>query len=250
MRIFITKENLVLPFELLLDVEKSSIPFSTEVTETSMVLPGVSGENQLDRRYAAKIHSLVFRSWPQATVDEKDMLIKQINELWVDCVDEPHELHYERFDRTYYVKAVGVPERPVEYSDWLEFSIPLKAHDPYGYKDGEFKALNAGEIISNLGNVEVPARIEFTGPCTNPSVTINGIVYGFTGTVPNGQILRVDAKGYTVDFYNPITGFSTFANTVGWNGNFLEIPAHGKMEIQAVTNAPGRHITYWRHRYA
>lgn len=250
LRIYIDLDNFVWPWGLLLNVDKSSIPFSTEVSETSVSMPGVDGEIQVDNRYAAGMHNLVLWSWPDVTRDEKDMLYSQINEFLVQGKDTNQELHYERFEKTFYVRTVGTPERPTETAGLIEFSLPLKAHDPFGYKDNWFTARNVGEFINNQGNQKTPARIEFVGPCTNPSVTINGTVYGFTGSVPNGQILRADAKGYSVDFFNPITKTSTYENTKNWNGNFLTIPSLAKMEIQAISNAAGKHTTFWRSRWA
>lgn len=239
-----------MPWGLLLNVDQSTIPFSTPVSESVASVPGVDGENQLDNRYESTMHNLVLWSWPSVTKDEKNMLYEQINSFLVAGKNSNQELHYERLGRTFYVRTVGTPERPYENAGRIEFSLPLKAHDPFGYRDGEFSVRNTGEFISNSGNVSTPARIEFTGPCVNPSVTINGVAYKYAGSVPNGQILRVNADGHTVDFFNPTTGASSYENTLGWSENFLIIPASSKLAVQDITNASGKVAIFWRNRWA
>lgn len=238
---------------MILARKESTLPFMTEIVETATSMPGVPGSVQLDWRYAPKAFILVILNSVPYTPEQKKTVKSQINDLWVAGAEREHEIIFVPEGRTYNVKSVGVPEKINESAFYIKYALPFVAHDPYGYsgpKDLEFKAYNVGDIINNRGNDWTPARIEFTGPCTNPSVTINGTVYAYNGTVQNGSTLRVDRNGFTVDLYNPETGAATSANNVGWNGNFLEIPATTKLKIDDIQNAAGKHTVYWRDRYA
>lgn len=251
MRIIVTKENIVYPFKLLLNTSDSDIPFSTEIDETSVTLPGVDGEVQVDNRYASKVHQLVLRSWPNISEVEKISLHNDINRFLVSARNQDQELYYERFRRTYYVRAVGMPEKPNEYATWIEFTLPLKAHDPYGYQDNGtqlgFSHRGLG-VLTNRGLNETPAIVEFAGPCTNPSVTVNGTAYRYSGSIANGYVLRADARDYTVSIIRTSDSVYTNANFY-WNDNFLMLPP-GPSEVQKIENAEGKATIYWRNRWA
>lgn len=247
MRIIIDKDNFVYPFKMFLNTESSDIPYSTEVEETTVSMPGVDGEKQVDNRYAAKPHTLVLRSPPDIDYDEKLALHNEINRFWVLARNADQEVFWERLRRTYYVRAVGQPVKPYEYASWIEFSLPLKAHDPFGYQDGEFTA-RGEEPINNRGNVHTPARIEFVGPVTDPAVTVNGTVYRYTGSIASGFTLKADASDYSVFMVNNSTSATANAN-INWNGNFLNL-APGISAVQSIENAQGKMLIAWRNRWA
>lgn len=246
MRIKILLENIVLPFRMLLNTESSDIPYSTEVEETTVSMPGVDGEKQVDNRYTAKPHTLVLRSWPDITLDEKNALYNEIGRFLAQAKDTDQEIYYERLKRTYYARIVGRPEKPNEYANWIEFTLPLKSHDPFGYQDGEFTQRGIG-AFTNRGTQTTPARIEFTGPCNYPSVTVNGTVYRYNGNVSNGYTLRADARNYSVDMVSNTTNIATNANLL-WNDNFLTL-APGPSEVQSIENADGKMTIFWRNRW-
>lgn len=246
MRLYVTRENIVLPFKLLLNTEESDIPLGAEVSEATETIPGMDGEFQVDSRFEPGLHTLVLRSWPDITGAEKDALVAQMQTFWAGAKSTPQQLHYERTRRTYTVKAVGRPERPQEYASWIEFVLPLKAHDPHGYADGESYMAGFG-LCDNKGNVATPARIEFAGPVNAPSLVAAGVQYRYSETVPAGTVLRVDAKDSTALLRNLNTGAESNAN-LQWNGNFLTLPP-GYTSVTAVSAPASACRIFWKNRW-
>lgn len=246
MRINITPENIILPFKTLLDPTSSSIPFMPDVSEETDTVPGVDGEKQLSARYGSSNHILVMRSGPDLWPEEKEALIRDVEIFMAEAKKSVQELHYERFSRTYKVKFVGAGEKPREYATWLEFRLTLKAHDPLGYEDFERLVTSIG-VADNKGNEPAPAKIEFTGPLTNPRVMVSGIVYSYTGAVPNGSVLVADAESQ-VAYLRNAQGVTTNANK-GWNGNFLTLRVGPINNIESTT-AANQFAVKWTNRWA
>ena len=245
MRIVVTKENIGLPWKVLLNTHESTIPLAATVSEQSESLQGVNGEIQLASKYDAQSHELVLRSWPDITLLEKDALISEITRFLSLAKGHDQELFYERTKRTYFVRHVGEPLKLHEYATWIEMSVPLKAHDPIGY--GAERSATGVSNIDNRGNVPAFTRMEFKGPAENPSAVVNGTPYSYTGNVPDGSVLVVESRYQTAFIRNLETGVSTNANK-SWNGNFLTLQT-GHSAVQEV-KPEGNFSVFWRDGWA
>ncbi len=244
MKITITKENHVLPFNCALDVDNSTLPFMAEMTEEVETVPGVHGEKQMSTRYGPANWILVMRTMEYPTCEQKDALIKKVDDFRARAAREPQKLYYERLGRVYTVRYVGLAERAREYATWIEFRLPLKAHDPMGYAQNESSTGKVG-VVHNRGNEPAHTRMEFRGPLTNPSVTVNGMVYAYSGSVPGGSTLVVDAKARKAYIRNNGNGAMTNARK-GWNNNFLTLPPGPATNITRITAGTNQFTLFWR----
>lgn len=247
MRIEITKDNLVLPYRMWFVSRQSDVPFMPDISDETETVPGVDGEKRLSSRYGSGNHILVFRSFPDISPEQKDALILDMKNLMAFGRNRDIEIHYHRSRRTYTVRYVGVAEKPQEYENWIEFRLSFKAYDPKGYEDFE-RSITYEGVADNLGNDTIPARIEFTGPVTNPSVTINGAVYAYTGSVPDGSRLVVDASKRNAVIVNA-TGAEQNVNS-NWNGRYVTMPPGNLTSVTKITNADKKFALYWRNRWA
>lgn len=244
MRITITEENFVRPFKCRLDIDQSTIPYMAEALEEIDTVPGVHGDIQLSARYGSSNHILVMRSWPDISPEEKNAMIRDVDAFVSRAMRETQELYYERLGRIYYVKYVGLVEKSRERASWLEFRLPLKAHDPLGYAGHESSRGITGKA-DNRGNEPAPARMEFKGGLANPRVTVNGVIYAYSGTVPIGNTLVVDSRRQTAFIRNDTTRAETNANT-GWNGNFLVLQPGPVTEITQIAAGTNQFTLFWR----
>lgn len=246
MRITVTKDNVVFPFRMLLNPSGTSIPYFSEIVESVAEAPGLDGEIQTESRYAAKPHTLAIRSGPDITRDEKDALYDMLRRHLAEIKDTYGELHYERLKSIFYVRSVGNPEISQEYASWIEFSVPLKSHDPYVYRDKESEVIRPG-IANNEGNAKTPVRFEFDGPAINPYVIINEILYQYNGSISDGYMLTVDARDYSARIISTEGGEPVNAN-IYWNGNFLHLPK-GISLVNAVSGEEAQTRIIWRDRW-
>lgn len=248
MRITVTKKNIVLPFKMRLDIDSSVVPYMPEVVEEVENVPGVDGDKQLSARYSSTNHILVARSWPDITPNEKAAMVKDIDAFIALARRETQQLHYEQLGRTYRVRYVGEAGKERERASWLEFRLPLKAHDPLGYADNESSLTGTG-TANNRGNEPCPARIEFKGPAANPYIIANGVTYRYTGAVAKGSTLVADAAEQRAYIRNDSSNTQTNANR-GWNGNYLVLQPGPATNVSAVSPGGGEFKLFWRNRWA
>ncbi len=247
MKITITKENVVLPFDCRLDTANSTLPFISEVLEEVESIPGADGEKQLSTRRGPTNWILVMKSAEYPTREQKDALIAQVDKFMARAAREPQKLYYERLGRVYTVRYVGLTEKTREYATWLEFRLTLKAHDPMGYSQSESSTGKTG-VIYNRGNEPAHTRMEFRGPLTNPSVTVNGTAYAYAGSVPTGSTLVVDSAKQRVVLRNDGSGAATNASR-GWNKKFLVLNPGPEANITQIAAGTDQFMLFWRNTW-
>jgi phage-related protein len=124
------------------------------------------------------------------------------------------------------------------FANWLEFTIPFKACDPFIIGSFEKQHVGSG-TLTNEGTFETPVKIEITGPITNPSVTVGGETLIWTGTVGASDRLEIDTEYMTVKF----NGSNAIAN---YSGGFPKLQP-GDTTVTAA--AGGTTIFRWRDRW-
>jgi predicted phage tail component-like protein len=140
-------------------------------------------------------------------------------------------------EKTYQVKYAGKIDLN-QYVNWMTFTIPFKASDPFII--GTWEKQRAGNgTLTNEGTVETPLVIEITGPVASPSVMIGGEALSYTGTLAEGDKLVIDTDKMTVAF----NGVNAIAN---YSGGFPKLQP-GETAVTAA--AAGTTTWKWRDRW-
>lgn len=100
--------------------------------------------------------------------------------------------------KTVAIRLNGKPTRDVTVLGAFKISIPLICQ-PLWYGSVENSLTATGTAVNN-GTFETPVIVEIRGPCVNPSVTINGEVMIYTGTLTAGDTLIIDSGALTATF--------------------------------------------------
>lgn len=107
---------------------------------------------------------------------------------------------------------------------------------PYKYP-ARYASLSATQTVVNYHYASSPIKIVFYGPCSSPSVLINGLLYKVNTEVADGEYLTIDGIEKTIvltrtngelvnvfnlqdrDFYI-FSEIPAGGNTITWDGNF------------------------------
>lgn len=216
--IIIDRENNVFPFELILNPEKSSIPYLPEVIVSSEEIPGLNGALPTESHYAPKSHTLTLVSKPYVSRDDKYAFREHMRNFIVQIKDNDCKLHYENLKRMFYVRFSGLSEISRDYATWIEFRVNLMSYHPYMYRNRE-TILSEPTMAVNKGNIPTPARLEFDGPATRPYIIINEQRHEYNGSISDGYRLIIDSKDYTARVVKLIDGSHTDV-TLQWRGDF------------------------------
>lgn len=121
---------------------------------------------------------------------------------------------------------------PEEYADCLEFTIPLKASQPFYLGSNVRSHTGAGEATCN-GNMDTPATVTITGPVTNPSVTVGATAFTWTGTVGSADQLVIDGTRLTVTFngVNALSGFAGSFPVLRPGSNTISVQSDGTVTV-------------------
>lgn len=108
-------------------------------------------------------------------------------------------------DKVLLIRLNGKPSRDVTILRAFQIGIPLLCQ-PLWYGDAERILTTSGTAI-NAGTFETPMTVEIRGPCTNPTVTVNGKIMAYAGTLTASDILIIDTGALTCTF-NEINAFA------------------------------------------
>lgn len=192
---YITEDGILNPLgvTILRDSNKDILPSVEDISET---IPGRHGDISFDSQIKPRLFDLhVARKCP---LKDRGKIRRELARLLQPATLEEKLLAFaEDPEKMYKVKYVGKIE-PVYYMDGLDFTVPLKANDPFVY--GSFDNVHPGSgILINSGDYEAPLTIEISGPITNPVVVVGGETLRYTGTLVSTDILTINTAESTVE---------------------------------------------------
>lgn len=192
---YITEDGILNPLgvTILRDSNKDILPSVEDISET---IPGRHGDISFDSQIKPRLFDLhVARKCP---LKDRGKIRRELARLLQPATLEEKLLAFaEDPEKMYKVKYVGKIE-PVYYMDGLDFTVPLKANDPFVY--GSFDNVHSGSgILINSGDYEAPLTIEISGPITNPVVVVGGETLRYTGTLVSTDILTINTAESTVE---------------------------------------------------
>ncbi len=230
---FIIDENNVLqPLGVVvLHGKNDLLPGSRDYNEE---IPGRHGEIKFGHTFQPRLLELrVAQSTDPATREQ----LKRTLAKWLNPLAGPQPLVFaEDIEKMYYVKYAGKIDLN-QWPNYMEFTIPFKASDPFIV--GSFEQTHVGSgTINNKGNIETNFTVEISGPITNPSVTVGSSVLSWTGTVSAGQTLIIDTGKMAVT----LNGSSVLGT---YTGGFPKLQP-GDTAVTAI----GQAIIRWRSRWA
>lgn len=169
-------------------------------------VPGRHGEIDFGSEFEPRIFELrVDKSMDPATREQ----LKRTFAKWLNPLKGAKPLIYaDDVEKTYQVKYAGKID-PEQYPNFLEFTIPFKAGDPFII--GTFEKSHTGSgVLTNEGTHETPVVITIQGPVTNPSVQVSGSTLTYTGSLADGDTLAIDTGTMTVKFngVNAVASYS------------------------------------------
>lgn len=207
------------------------------VRESTEQVPGRDGEIEFGAELSARGLELRAASQGGLTAAQKTAL-KRVVAAWLRPALGVFGIAWEDAPDRYLEVRVAGAIQPEEYADYLEFTIPLKAPRPF-YLGPTLNTMSGSGTATSAGGVEAPATVTIRGAVTNPSVTVAGATFTWTGTVGAGDTLVVDGERMTVTFNgaNAISGFSGTFPTLQPGDNTITAPAQGSM------------TTTWRDRW-
>jgi predicted phage tail component-like protein len=219
---------------VLRDSRQDLLPGTRENTET---IPGRHGEIDFGSEFEPRVLELHVASKAEFDPGQKAAIKRNLAKFLNPLVGPVNLVFWEDVDQTYWVKYAGKIDI-LNRANWLEFTIPFKASQPFIVRTFEKRHTGSG-VLTNEGTMEAPLVIEITGPVTNPSVTVGSDTLTWTGTVGAGDTLVIDTEYMTVKF----NGSNAIAN---YSGGFPKLQP-GDTTVTAA--AAGTTTWKWRDRW-
>lgn len=229
---YITEDGILNPLgvTILRDSNKDILPSVEDISET---IPGRHGDISFDSQIKPRLFDLhVARKCP---LKDRGKIRRELARLLQPATLEEKLLAFaEDPEKMYKVKYVGKIE-PVYYMDGLDFTVPLKANDPFVY--GSFDNVHPGSgILINSGDYEAPLIIRVNG-ATDPIITVGNETLKYTGTLTSTDTLIINTADATVE----VNGVNALPN---YQGGFPKL----KPGETSVT-APEGTVFRWRAKW-
>ena len=233
----VDSDNILQPLGVLVtkDSRYELLPTTRDISEE---VTGIHGELDFGTEFKARMLELTVAAvYPpdcEETFDKEKL--KRLYAKYLDPTKGYRNLVFsDDIDKTYQVKYSGRIDF-TQFPDWFQFTIPFKMANPFIIGSLEKTQVGSG-TISNDGTYETGLTIEIIGPATNPSVTIEGDILRYNGTLSNGQVLTIDTEKQTAKIGNN----NAIAN---YNGVFPML-APGETDVLANGNVTVK----WRDRW-
>lgn len=244
---YVTKDenglyDMILPFNLIIDYNKTVLPFMPEAVDTSVELAGADGEIVQDTVYKSRVFDIFAVTFDGLSAYEKEQVKKDIATILHSIKNDTKVITFANNETAFDVKYTGLANIDIDAAGWMEFEIPLKSAAAMGHKQFEQRMSGSGLMV-NGGMQPVGAVIRITGPVTNPGFTLGSEVFSWNGTVPEGSTLVIDMDDkscYMIDE----AGNRSLA-TKNLTGEYVSIPV-GSMVLQANQNTEEHIESVWQ----
>ncbi len=228
----IDADNILSPLGVLItrDNREEILPTIKNYTEK---VPGKHGEYKFKSEIKGKILELTVVTDEGLTPTQKQDL-KNLFAQYLSPLNGEKSLTFaDDIERQYKVRYSG--RINIEnYPTWFKFVIPFKMSSPF--ITGSFENVQIGSgAIENKGNVDAHMIIEIRGLATNPSLTIDGELLSYAGTINTGETLVIDTKKKTAK----IGDTNVLDN---WGKKFPVLKPETTVEVTASNNI----IIKWR----
>lgn len=190
----IDADNILSPLGVLItrDTREEILPTIKNYTET---VPGKHGEYKFKTELKGKTLELtVVTKEGLSDIEKQDL--KRLFAKYLNPLNGEKSLTFANdIERQYKVRYSG--KINIEnYPTWFKFVIPFKMSSPF--ITGSFENIQIGDgTIENKGNIDAHMIIEISGIVTNPSLTINGELLNYTGTINAAETLVIDTEKKT-----------------------------------------------------
>lgn len=228
----IDADNILSPLGVLItrDNREEILPSIKNYTES---IPGKHGEYKFKTELKGKTLELTVVTDEGLTPTQKQDL-KNLFEQYLSPLNGEKSLTFANdIERQYKVRYSG--RINIEnYPTWFKFVIPFKMSS--SFITGSFENVQIGSgTIENKGNVDTHMTIEIGGLATNPSLTIDGELLSYAGTINAGETLVIDTKKKTAKIGN--------TNVLdNWCGKFPILIPEAEIEVMASNNI----VIKWR----
>ena len=231
----IDADNILSPLGVLItrDTREEILPTIKNYTEK---VPGKHGEYKFKSEIKGKILELTVVTDEGLTPTQKEDL-KELFAQYLSPLNGEKSLTFaddiERQYKARYSGRINIENYPT----WFKFVIPFKMSSPF--ITGSFENVQIGSgTIENKGNTDTHMIIEINGLAVNPSLTINGEVLNYTGTINAGETLVIDTKKKTAKIGN--------TNVLdNWCGKFPILIPETEIEVMASNNI----VIKWRAKW-
>lgn len=195
----IDEDSILSPLGVLItrDNREEILPTIKNFTEK---VPGKNGEYKFKTEIKGKTLELTVVTDEGLTPQEKENLKNLFAEYLSPLNGEKSLTFANDIERQYKVRYSG--RINIEnYPTWFKFVIPFKMSS--SFITGSFENVQIGSgTIENKGNVDTHMTIEIRGLATNPSLTIDGELLSYAGTINAGETLVIDTKKKTAKIGN------------------------------------------------
>lgn len=214
----------------------TEIPVTPEYRDYKITVPGKPGVVRFGQEPEERSLNLVISV--QKPFAEQPAYLSQVAN-WLDPDQGEMLLKDERTpDRQLRVLYLGGGSYKAKF-DQLTLSIPLVGRPFYESRDEYI--LSGSGTINSRGNKSTPCKIRFFGACSDPSITINGIVVSFAGSLSSGEYVEIDTENLTA---KKVSG-TTVTNILGsTSANFPWINPGSNTVTTSFNTA-----IYWRDRW-
>lgn len=229
----------LLPFDLKIDWNTSSLQIMPEAENTTLEMAGVDGSIWEDCVYKDRLFSIVGYSEQGLTVQEKEQLKTRITEILDYTKHESKKLTVQDRGVSFDVKYTGLADIQ-EGSSWIKATIPFMAQ-PYGYRSFEDEYKGSALIDNSQGDAPLGPVFEISGPVSNPSFEFYDQQYSYSGTIPRMCKLVID--------FNMLSCYIIGANSqktnamAGFNGTFKKIEKGRTAILKVPTSLRNNFIT-------
>ncbi|MHB1418493.1 MAG: distal tail protein Dit [Bacillota bacterium] len=233
---YITEEGILNPLGVVVlnDSRYDLLPATRENVET---VPGRHGEIDFGSEFQPRLLELRVALGEDYTRSQWDQVKRTLARYLNPILGAKNLIFADDVEKMYQVKFAGKIDFS-QLNNWLEFTIPFKASDPFII--GSYLQSQSGSgTLTNEGTFETPLTIEIAGPVTNPSVVVGSDTLSYIGEVVGGSTLTIDTETKTVKL-NSSNALATYT------GGFPVLQAGDT----AVTAASGGTTTWnWRSRW-
>lgn len=198
-----TNGRLIIPeynIDYLINMSESSIPTMPEAIESTAKIAGRNGDIVLSTTYQPLSFNIICYTDDNLTLDEKVEEEQKINMFLNSMKNGMKSLAIEKYGKFYDVKYSGSLST-VNYPKHIEFSIPLKSSNSFGF------SIDKSEMKGNCSKKsntikEVGAVFTINGPALNPIISLNDYSMEFGTTILEGNKIIINTKKSTVTHIN------------------------------------------------
>ena len=195
----IDADNILSPLGVLItrDNREEILPTIKNFTEK---IPGKNGEYKFKTEIKGKTLELTVVTDEGLTPEQKQDL-KNLFAQYLSPLNGEKSLTFANDIKKQYKVRYSGRINIENYPTWFKFVIPFKMSSPF--ITGSFENVQIGSgTIKNKGNVDTHMTIEIRGLATNPSLTIDGELLSYAGTINAGETLVIDTKKKTAKIGN------------------------------------------------